>query len=135
MANEIFIDASAWVAVAVKTDNHHQAATQIYPQILTNYSRLVSTSLVIAEAYALIRNKIGHAAGQQFLASMSSQRLERTYSDETLEKHALEILRRYDDHAFSYADAVSFALMRERKIRAAFTFDKHFEVMGFKCVP
>ena len=36
---------------------------------------------------------------------------------------------------FSLADAVSFAVMKARKIREALTLDAHFGVAGFAMVP
>jgi predicted nucleic acid-binding protein len=53
------------------------------------------------------------------------------YSDEALEIEAEQWLRRYADHDFSLADAVSFAIMRQRRIMEVFTFDNHFAVAGF----
>jgi len=41
-------------------------------------------------------------------------------------------LTRYDDQDFSFADAVSFAVMTERGIRDALTLDHHFVVAGFQ---
>ena len=51
------------------------------------------------------------------------------------EDTATAILRRYAAHAFSYADAVSFAVMRGRGIADTFTFDRHFLAAGFSSVP
>lgn len=41
-------------------------------------------------------------------------------------------LARYDDQDFSFADAVSFAVMTERGIREALTLDHRFAVAGFR---
>ena len=41
-------------------------------------------------------------------------------------------LARCDDQDFSFADAVSFAVMTERGIREALTLDPHFVVAGFQ---
>ena len=41
---------------------------------------------------------------------------------------------RSDLHRLSATDAVSFALMTQRKIRSAFTFDAHFAAAGFRIV-
>ncbi len=135
MANGIFVDASAWIAVTLKTDNNHEAATQVYPEILSNYARLVTTNLVVAETYNLIRYKMGHAPAMQYLDRLKSARLDQVYSDALLEGRAIAILRRYSDQDFSYADAISFALMQERGLQEAFTFDHHFAVMGFRHIP
>lgn len=135
MAHEIFVDASAWVAVANKKDNYHQKATKIYPSIITKYSKLVTTNLVVAEAYTIIRNELGHNLAIQFLEGLNSSRLLQVFADSTIQERSFQILHRYHDQDFSYADAVSFALMQERGIKDAFAFDHHFTVMGFRLVP
>lgn len=136
MAREIFVDASAWVALAETDDNRHAAAAEIYPYVLNEYQRQVTTNLVIAETYVILRNDLGHSAAFQFLEqTRNSPRLDRVHSTLELETRAEAILRQYDDQDFSYTDAVSFALMQARGIKAAFAFDKHFLVMRFQCVP
>ena len=72
----------------------------------------------------------------QFLTDMQrTAHLIKVYSDEILETSAEAILRQYSDQEFSYTDAVSFALMRRRRIREAFAFDHHFLTAGFILVP
>jgi predicted nucleic acid-binding protein len=84
----------------------------------------------------VLRNELGHRAAIAFLDSVhSSPRIERIVSTQFLEDQAEAILRRYDDQDFSYTDAVSFALMKARGLKEAFTFDQHFSTMGFRCVP
>jgi len=41
------------------------------------------------------------------------------------------IFERYRDHDLSLTDCVSFALMRERRIERAFTFDADYRTLGF----
>jgi uncharacterized protein len=43
-------------------------------------------------------------------------------------------LARYQDQDFSLADAVSFAVMRERRIKDVLSLDRHFAIAGFKTV-
>lgn len=135
MSAELFVDAGAWIALADADDQHHAAAAKLYPKLLKNYRRLVTTNLVVAEAYILIRRELGHEAGMTFLNRIkASPRIEKVYVDAELETQAETILGCYQDQLFSYADAVSFALMRERGIEEAFAFDKHFVVAGFSLV-
>jgi hypothetical protein len=44
-------------------------------------------------------------------------------------------LSRYSDQEFSFTDAVSFAVMRQRRIREALALDQHFSTAGFEVVP
>jgi len=44
-------------------------------------------------------------------------------------------LRRFRDQRLSLADAVSFEVMRSRRIRDALTLDSHFALAGFRMVP
>ena len=136
MSTELFVDAGAWIALADADDQHHQLAAQAYPELLRRYRRLVTTNLVIAEAYIIIRQALGHRAAMAFLDGLSaSPRIEKVYSDPTLEMEAERILRQYADQDFSYVDAVGFALMHHRGLTDAFAFHQHFATAGFVCVP
>jgi hypothetical protein len=42
---------------------------------------------------------------------------------------------RYADQEFSYADCLSFAVMRDMGLVHAFTGDYHFAILGFGLVP
>jgi len=44
-------------------------------------------------------------------------------------------LERYDDHDFSFTDAVSLAVMTQRGIAGALTLDRHFAAAGFRMLP
>jgi len=136
MAKELFVDTGAWVALADQDDKYHERAAREYPDLLKRHRRLVTTNLVVAEVYIILRKALGHAAAITFLESVrSSPRIEKVQSTEELEMKAESILRRYSDQGFSYTDAVSFALMRQRDIDTAFAFDKHFLIAGFSMVP
>jgi predicted nucleic acid-binding protein len=57
------------------------------------------------------------------------------YSDATMEARAEETLAQYHDRDFSFVDAVSFAVMRQRGIAEAFAFDHLFLTAGFALMP
>jgi predicted nucleic acid-binding protein len=132
----IFVDAGAWFALADKNDANHRKAAGIYPALLSTSGRLITSNLVIAEAYILILMELGHAAASDFLERIqSSPRIARAYSTENIESEARVMLDKYRDHDFSYTDAVSFTIMKRQKIGKAFAFDKHFLTAGFLTVP
>jgi predicted nucleic acid-binding protein len=41
-------------------------------------------------------------------------------------------MERYADQQVSYTDCISFRLMRDHRIDTVFTFDRHFELAGFR---
>ena len=92
----------------------------------------MTSNLVIAESYILILNELGHQATIHYLERIkTSPRILKIYSNEDLESEAEELLIKYSDQDFSYADAVSFAIMKREKIKKAFSFDGHFSTAGF----
>lgn len=136
MSREIFVDASAWIAVSDRRDKYYPAASAEYSRLIRERYGLVTTNLVIAEAYILIRRTGGHTPAMRLLTSLrGSPRLVRVYSDARLESLAEVLLDQHSDQDFSFADAVSFVVMQERGITEAFTFDSHFASLGFQMLP
>ena len=132
----IYVDTGAWVALADKDDSHHKKAASIYPSLLEIQVTLITSNLVIAEAYVIILHELGHKAATSFWESVkASPRILKIYSNDELENDAAEILKKYANQDFSYTDAVSFAIMKKQKIKKAFCFDKHFRTAGFESIP
>lgn len=136
MLDDIFVDSSAWIALADRDDLHHKEAASNYPSIFKNHKTLVTSNLVIAETYIVLLRELGHKAAIQFLERIkASPRILKIYSNENFEMEAEGILAKYGDQDFSYTDAVSFVIMKRQKMRKAFCFDKHFAVAGFTNIP
>ncbi len=136
MTREVFADAGAWIALNDRGDKYYPAAVDLYQRLLRERRPLVTTNLVIAEAYIAIRRAGGLQPAMLFLNSIrQSSRLLKIYSDAALETAAEELLRRYADQDFSLTDAVSFVVMQQRGIKEVFGFDRHFATAGFVVVP
>jgi uncharacterized protein len=133
---DIFVDSSAWIALADRDDLHHKAAAAVYPVILKNYKALVTSNLVIAETYIVLLKELGHRVSLEFLGRIkASPRILKVYSNEDVETEAEPILSKYSDQDFSYTDAVSFVIMKRQGIKKAFSFDMHFVIAGFMNLP
>ena len=63
-----------------------------------------------------------------------SPKIEVVQSTRADELDAILWMRKYADQDISFTDCVSFALMRRHRIRAAFTFDRHFKLAGFEVI-
>jgi hypothetical protein len=136
MFEDIFVDSSAWIALADKDDSHHKEAASSYLSIFKNHKTLVTNNLVIAETYIVLLKELGHKVALEFLERVNaSPRILKICSNENIETEAEGILAKYVDQDFSYTDAVSFVIMKRQKIRKAFCFDKHFATAGFINVP
>jgi len=134
----IFLDTAGWFAAINHKDPGHQRAADSYTQWLAHERRrLVTTNLIVAEMHVLLARRLGVAAGVAFLDGVYADPLhEVVFADRDLEREAVDRwLRPFADQTFSLTDAVSFEVMRRRRLRQAFTFDQHFRVAGFETVP
>jgi predicted nucleic acid-binding protein len=134
--NKIFVDTGAFFSLQAEDDSHHREAKGIFPTLLTSYRNLATSNQVLAETYTLLRMTKSFAAAWKFLEIIeASPRIEVVFSTKSIEEEALKILSRFSDHAFSFVDGTSFAIMKREKISHAFAFDIHFKIAGFLRVP
>ncbi len=126
----ILVDSSFWVAVQVSHDGHHDDAVALLGS--HGDQPLVTTNHVRGETWTFLRRRAGHSAAVHFLDVLDrSPRLEVLDIDDELEREALRWPRRHDERKYSFVDATSFAVMRERRIGAALAFDGAFAAAGF----
>lgn len=132
----VFVDSGAWFAVQVTDDAEHESARTNFPLLLDRCRSLVTSNAVVGETYTLLRLTKGYREAKRFLDKIAhSRKLERLFVSEAVEWLAYDLLERFSDHAFSFVDATSFALMRQQRIRHAFAFDAHFATAGFLRIP
>ncbi len=128
----VFVDTSAWYALAATRDASHDRATRTLRAMTAARRRLVTSNHVASETYTLIRVRLGHQAAQTFLRGVGESAVtQRVFVPEEWERGAEALLAQYADQDFSYVDATSFVLMRRLGLVEAFTFDHHFSVAGF----
>ena len=139
MPAELFIDTSAWFALAKRSARAGDDESRVRAALksrLKSGVRPVTTNLVVAETHVLMFRRLGRPAAQTFLSEVHRSPIMVVRSDDGLEDTAqFEWLARYDYQDFSFTDAVSFAVMTERGIRDALTLDGHFAAAGFVVVP
>jgi predicted nucleic acid-binding protein len=125
----IFVDTSIFYAFLDRDDQDHQTASDLLEEAREQKITLVTSNFIVAETHALILSRLGHALATRWLRSIpQAARIERvTRADEM---RARDIIFRYDDKDFSYADATSFALMERLGLVEAFSLDEHFVQYG-----
>jgi predicted nucleic acid-binding protein len=130
---EFFVDTSGWYPLIVARHPDHARLGSALRTLIRNHRRLVTTNLVVAETHALLLRRVGRTTALTFLQTVGESPNVVVRSSRELEAAAeRDWLTRYDDQDFSFADAVSFAVMTERGIRDALTLDHHFVVAGFQ---
>jgi predicted nucleic acid-binding protein len=132
-----FLDTSGWFAALSPREAKHRSALAAYRTWIEAGDELVTSNLVIAEMQILLARFRGPGEGLRFIDSVHQDPTHQVvFVDRELERAAVDQwLRRYRDQRLSLADAVSFEVMRARRIRRALTLDEHFTLAGFEMVP
>lgn len=131
-AADVFVDTSGFAALWNSSDEHHEAAVALQRKLLSERRQFVTSEYIVDETATLLLVRHSSAAARDFVASVERTRAlrlewigrERFFAGASL-------FRRHTDKEWSFTDCVSFALMRELRIRDAFTADQHFHQAGF----
>jgi uncharacterized protein len=136
VAGEYFVDTSAWYPLLVASHADHAGLVAAVSTLVAQRRRSVTTNLVVAETHALILHREGRDAAHAGLRAVDRAAAVLVHSAPALEAVARrDWIDRFTDQDFSLADAVSFAVMRERRIEDVLTLDHHFAVAGFRAAP
>ncbi|HEY7066304.1 MAG TPA: PIN domain-containing protein [Chloroflexota bacterium] len=123
-AVRVFVDTSAYYAIAASENTRHNAADTILRGLDESVTRLFTTNFVLAETHALLLIRRGRDLAARVLGAIDESPtvvVRVSYRDE---QRARQIIRQYDDKDFSLTDATSFAVMERLRIATAFTFDR-----------
>ena len=132
----IYIDTGAFLARYIHRDQYHQQATKFWQHLNDLKESCFTSNFVLDEIFTLLARRAGYSfAAQKAHIIYSSEVLTILRPDERDEKQAVELFEKFADQNVSFTDCISFILMRKRKLKRAFSFDKHFELAGFKLYP
>ena len=129
-----FADTGWWVAWALPSDTRHSDAMAMRRHV-GRTEQILTTNHVVGETWTFLRHRAGHAYGMAFLDRVetlqSRHGLVVTHVTENQERRALRWLRTHDERNYSFVDATSFEVMRQRRLREALAFDGDFAAAGF----
>jgi predicted nucleic acid-binding protein len=136
----IFVDTGAWIALEDVHDKNHVVAAKFREELSAEKERFVTTSYVLDETYTFLLLNIGYEKAVYFhdraTRMEESTLLEIIHITEQLEEEAWRIFERFNrDKMWSFTDCTSKAVMDLSRINVVFTFDDHFEQMGFRRRP
>jgi predicted nucleic acid-binding protein len=127
--NKVFVDTSAFYALADESDHNHPQAKKVYESLLK--LSLMTTDYVLLECWFLIGSHLGREKAIRFWDGLRSGIVDMVNVNEQDLNHAREIIDGFSDQDFSLVDAASFAAMEREGIKTVFTFDSHFRVYRF----
>src|SRR5436309_6162713 len=132
---QLFMDTSAYFALADRRDENHEAAVRVIHQIIRERIELLTTNYIVAETYTLLLTRIGYTTALQVIEGLYKSQTRIYRVREAEERKALNIIRTYTDKEFSLVDAISFATMERFHLTEAFAFDHHFAQYGLSLLP
>jgi predicted nucleic acid-binding protein len=136
VAAELFVDTSAWYALAVSSAPQHRKVSESLRDRIEGGARIVTTNLIVAETHVLLLRRTNRNVALTFVRTVGrAPNIVVSSSPEYEENAVTDWLERFDDQSFSFTDAVSFAVMSDRGLREVLALDHHFAVAGFEIVP
>ena len=128
----IFIDTGAFVARYIQQDQHHKQAIKMWEKINKLREKCYTSNFVLDETLTLLGRWTSYAFAAQKAHLIYSSTFTILRPDQNIELKAIELFGKYADQKISFTDCISFILMKEKKIKRAFSFDNHFSIAGFE---
>ncbi|MHA1974789.1 MAG: type II toxin-antitoxin system VapC family toxin [Candidatus Hodarchaeales archaeon] len=134
-----FIDSSAFIAYANKTDQYHKDAADIFNKISDQHSiyhQVFTSFYVIDETITTLLYHSNYKVARDWASKIfSSKVIEIIVEDRELLIDAWNNFKKYYDKKLSYTDCVIVSLSRKYNIDQIFTFDEDFSKIGLDITP
>jgi hypothetical protein len=132
VGREVFLDASALLALVDSRDALYARACEIEQGLARNETHLVLSDAVLLEFLSLTSPRPLRAAGIASIdAFFASPRVTIIPATRRAFLRAFDLYRSRPDKEWSLVDCSSILICQERAIRRVFTSDRHFRQAGF----
>lgn len=132
----IYIDTGAFLARHLSNDQYHTKAKDYWRAIRMRNEACATSNFVLDGTFTLLGRRAGyHFAAQRARNIYASDSLQIFKPTRKEELKAIDFFEKYSDHRLSFTDCISFVLMKTHKIKRVFTFDLHFQFLGFQISP
>lgn len=127
--SRVFVDTSAWYALAAADDASHERAVHLLSE---HQGRLATTDHVLVETWTVARSRRHRAAADELVGSILGHSVAEVLTATTQDiLTALRIGETFADQDFSMVDRTSWAVMERCGITEAVAFDIDFSVYRF----
>lgn len=136
MAETVFWDTSAFVALGNADDDLHEQAVQVSSVLAQQDARILTTSAVLTEvantfsrsAWRPIARRLVEAMEQSVAMGVATI----VHVDEALWEQGWILFLARPDKYWGLTDCISFVVMQDQAITRAFSSDRHFEQAGYE---
>jgi len=129
-----FVDTSALLAVLDADDQNHSPANQTWEELVSQEEVLICTNYILVESFALVQHRLGMDAVRTLQEDILPL-VKVEWMDSQSHNSSVMALLIADRRSLSLVDCASFLTMRRLALSTAFTFDHHFEELGFEIIP
>ena len=128
---ECYVDTSAFIAAMDRSDRHHA----VYARLFAAPPRLVTSSLVVAEGHGWLLRRYGRSRAIEFLRFIQAlTHLTVLSFGEADLGGVMAMLHKFRDRNITLADTHGLLLMKERRINACWSTDRHLGLTGVPLV-
>jgi uncharacterized protein len=131
--NPIFVDTSAFYALLDRSDRFHVQASALWPDLLDDRIRLLTSNYVVWETIGLLQKRIGFEAARVWSKDILGV-LDVHWVNEATHQRAYDLWLNFERIKLSLVDCVSFVIMHQHGIERAFCFKPHFIDHGFELI-
>lgn len=130
----VFVDTSAFIAILNKDDEHHSEAKDLWINLISSDTVLVSNNYVVLESFAVMQRKLGMESARVFQEDILPL-INIEWINDSIHEAGISAFLTASRKNLSLVDCISFEIMRRHSIKTAFAFDPHFGEQGFICIP
>jgi len=127
----VFLDTSALLAVLDADDQFHARARKAWADLINRAEDLVCTNYVLVETFALAQHRLGLEAVRSLVEDILPI-LRVHWIGEAEHGAGVAALLTTGRRQLSLVDCTSFIVMRQLRLKTAFTFDSDFATQGFE---
>lgn len=132
MADKIFIDTAAWIALLNNRDALHEKARLLMNDLMKQKHPLITTEFVLMEVADAISSPTVRSKTIDFIDNLLSLPILLIIpASQDLWKAGWQLYKQHSDKERGLTDCTSFIVMKQENIKISFTADHHFEQAGF----
>ncbi len=135
MADTVFVDTAAWIALLNSRDTYHLPARRIMDLLRQQKAALITTEFVLLEVADALSNPPIRSQTVNFMDSLLElpqlPALKIVSISRSLWLEGWSFYKQRPDKEWGLTDCTSFVVMMQEQITQALTSDRHFEQAGF----